>query len=211
MAKRRAAARRGREFAPALTWLAWLLARHPRAPDLLERAAFVQLALGDTRAAAASFERAAAAAAEAAGLGDARPGSGLGPPHADSLAGVVAKLSAGAPGAAATGARPDAEPGADAGPAEARVEGGAAAVAQLERLARRGRGLQLFAEGEYKGAPPYSCPAYLKVAASTCRPACTRGVESPGLQRQSACRLCDLCRRGSQAISCPRGQSRMRA
>jgi len=144
----------GREFAPALTWLAWLLARHPRAPDLLERAAFVQLALGDTRAAAASFERAAAAAAEAAGLGDARPGSGLGPPHADSLAGVVAKLAAGAPGAAATGARPDAEPGADAEPAEARAEGGAAAVAQLERLARRGRGLQLFAEGEYKGAPP---------------------------------------------------------
>ena len=116
--------------------------------------AYVQLALGDLRASAATFERTAAAASQDAGL--------LGPrgllDSSDMTLETGALAVAGPHGAAGTeGASvqagramegPDSEVSPD--PDLGRVEAGGAAG--LEALVQRNRGLQLFAEADYKGA-----------------------------------------------------------
>ena len=148
--------------------MAWLLRRRPADAALLSRAGYVQLALGDLRASAATFERAAAAAARgagppgAAGLLDS-PDAALGP---GGLAEVGPPGAAGAGGTAvlAGGAAEGADPGdPDGGRAEA---GGAAG---LEALVRRNRGLQLFAEADYKGASHASSRHYIGLATASCR------------------------------------------
>lgn len=120
----------------------------------------MQLALGDLRASAETFERAAAAAAAAAGLSGATgfPGmSGLGLSGvegfagAEGLAGVAVAAVPGGPLAS------EAAAGADLSLTQNPSEEGSAAetrAAQLEGLVRRNRGVQLFAEADYKGAQP---------------------------------------------------------
>ena len=111
----------------------------------------MQLALGDLRASAAMFERAASAAARGAELPG--PRGLLDSPAAALNTGGLAEAgppggmgAGGAAGRAAEVADPGPNPNPDAGRAEA---GGATG---LEALVRRNRGLQLFAEADYKGA-----------------------------------------------------------
>ena len=42
----------------AIKWLAWLLKRRPKDPELLSQMGYIQLTIGDTAAAAATFRQA---------------------------------------------------------------------------------------------------------------------------------------------------------
>ena len=149
----------------------------------------MQLALGDLHASAATFERAAAAAAArgaglpgAAGLLDS-PDAALG---TGGLAEVGPPGAAGAGGAAvlAGGAAEGADPGVNPGdPDGGRAEAGGAAG--LEALVRRNRGLQLFAEADYKGASHASSRHLVGLAFAFCR-----GVSSKFSGRYRATAMC---------------------
>lgn len=48
---------RSREHVVAMKWLAWLLKRQRRDPELVSQMGYIQLIMGDTAAAAASFQQ----------------------------------------------------------------------------------------------------------------------------------------------------------
>ena len=48
---------RSREHVVAMKWLAWLLKRRRKDPDLVSQMGYIQLIIGDTAAAAVSFRQ----------------------------------------------------------------------------------------------------------------------------------------------------------
>jgi hypothetical protein len=58
------AARRNRQYVVALRWLGWLLERRKGDAELLSRVGYVQLILGDIKAAAVTFQKVMALVAE---------------------------------------------------------------------------------------------------------------------------------------------------